>query len=188
VPHSKGRGFVEISSQGAAEASQRGLSPRIPRLLAFDGRVPHSVSKVRGTRDPRRGRLVLTGWFSQPRPSAVGGLADLEGSPNADALAVVESATNDAYSAFEALEVGRVVGFVALRLSVNSDGSVASVEALCDTLRSDNSEFTFPVLDEEGAGFDSADGAVRMILRDAFLEAVFPAAAATVITLPMSFE
>jgi len=34
----------------------------------FDPRIPHGVRTVTGTHDPREGRLVIHGWFVQPRP------------------------------------------------------------------------------------------------------------------------
>ena len=41
------------------------LVTRVPspfnRLTVFDPRFPHGVREVRGTRDPRKGRLVLHG-------------------------------------------------------------------------------------------------------------------------------
>ena len=42
------------------------FEPRFNQLLLFDPRVPHGVRLVRGTQDPREGRLVLTGWFLPP--------------------------------------------------------------------------------------------------------------------------
>ena len=46
----------------------RAIEPRFGRLVAFDPRVPHGVRTVSGTHDPREGRLVVHGWFVQPRP------------------------------------------------------------------------------------------------------------------------
>lgn len=44
---------------------------RIPslmnRLTVFDPRFPHGVTEVRGTRDPREARLVIHGWFMEPK-------------------------------------------------------------------------------------------------------------------------
>ena len=47
------------------------IAPAFNRLTIFDARLPHGVSPVRGTRAPRRARLVVTGWFSEPQPSIV---------------------------------------------------------------------------------------------------------------------
>src|SRR5262249_9599720 len=46
----------------------RAIEPRLDRLTVFDPRTPHGVRTVTGTRDPREGRLVIHGWFVQPRP------------------------------------------------------------------------------------------------------------------------
>lgn len=37
------------------------------QLTVFDPRRPHGVSRVNGTQDPREGRLVIHGWFSNPK-------------------------------------------------------------------------------------------------------------------------
>ncbi len=44
------------------------VEPRFNRLTVFDGRYPHGVRPVEGTRDPLRARLVLHGWFTEPSP------------------------------------------------------------------------------------------------------------------------
>ncbi|MCW5804837.1 MAG: 2OG-Fe(II) oxygenase, partial [Deltaproteobacteria bacterium] len=51
------------------------IEPRFDRLVAFDPRIPHGVRTVTGTHDPREGRLVIHGWFVQPRPFVRGPLA-----------------------------------------------------------------------------------------------------------------
>jgi hypothetical protein len=53
----------------------REVAPQFGRLAVFDPRVPHGVREVTGTRDPREGRLVIHGWFVQPRPFVRGPLA-----------------------------------------------------------------------------------------------------------------
>lgn len=37
------------------------VPPLMGRLTVFDPRFPHGVRQVRGSRDPRKGRLVLHG-------------------------------------------------------------------------------------------------------------------------------
>ena len=44
------------------------VEPRFNRLTVFDGRYPHGVRPVEGTRDPLKARLVLHGWFTDPTP------------------------------------------------------------------------------------------------------------------------
>ena len=52
----------------------RAVPSRFNRLVVFDPRVPHGVRRVEGTHDPREGRLVVHGWFVQPRPFVEGPL------------------------------------------------------------------------------------------------------------------
>lgn len=153
------------------------------RVICFDGRVPHAVSGVKGTRDPRRGRLVLTGWFSAPRPCAAGGLAT-DGAPSEAAAAVLDKALAVAYDAMDELELARVTGFLGVRISVTAAGAVAGVDALCDTLRVDTAEQR--PLD---AGEVPDDVSARELLAAALGEARFPPAAeATTFTLPLALD
>lgn len=48
-------------------------------------------------------------------------------------------------------QVSRVVGFIAVRLSIGMDGSVTAVESLCDTLVSDPADRQGPIgVDSDG--------------------------------------
>ena len=47
---------------------------RFNRLVVFDPRLPHGVRRVSGVQDPRRARLVIHGWFTQPQPYVDGPL------------------------------------------------------------------------------------------------------------------
>ena len=153
------------------------------RVVCFDGRVPHSVSRVKGTRDPRRGRLVLTGWFSAPRPSASGGLAE-DGAPSEEAAAVLDAALAVAYDAMDELELARVAGFLGVRVAVTAAGVVQSVDALCDTLRVDSGEQR-PLDDDEVPD----DVSTRELIAAALSEAEFPPASeASTFTLPLAFD
>ena len=153
------------------------------RVVCFDGRVPHSVSRVRGTRDPRRGRLVLTGWFSAPRPSAVGGLAE-DGAPSEEAAEILDTALAVAYDAMDELELARVAGFLGVRVAVTAAGAVQSVDALCDTLRVDSGEQR-PLDDDEVPD----DVSTRELIAAALSEAEFPPASeASTFTLPLAFD
>lgn len=57
---------------------QESVYERIPspfnRLTVFDPRVPHGVSRLTGADDLRSGRLVIHGWFVNPRPCIDGPL------------------------------------------------------------------------------------------------------------------
>ncbi|MDX2086925.1 MAG: 2OG-Fe(II) oxygenase [Kofleriaceae bacterium] len=64
------------SVQGVEEGELiRAIEPRFGRLTVFDPRFPHGVRQVTGTHDPREGRIVIHGWFVQPRPFVRGPLA-----------------------------------------------------------------------------------------------------------------
>lgn len=166
------------------------------RLLCFDGRLPHRVSRVQGTRDPRRGRLVLTGWFSEPRTRAEGGLSDGEVLvPHAQEA--LDEALQRAFDASDSCELGRVVGFLALKIHVDKDGSVRSVGALCDSLVADpaqlgNADLDAEVdLEKDVEGFANAppNVALKLLFKTALFEAEFPEAKEpTVITLPLSCD
>jgi hypothetical protein len=52
----------------------RAIAPEFNQLLVFDPRIPHGVKRVEGVRDPRKGRLVVHGWFVESRPFLEGAL------------------------------------------------------------------------------------------------------------------
>ena len=51
------------------------IESKMNQLIVFDPRFPHGVTEVKGTRDPLKSRLVIHGWFVNPRPYVVGGLS-----------------------------------------------------------------------------------------------------------------
>jgi len=55
-----------ITQKGHMQVSL--VQPQFNRLTVFDGRYPHGVRPVEGTRDPLKARLVLHGWFTEPTP------------------------------------------------------------------------------------------------------------------------
>jgi len=104
----------------------RSVAPRFNRLIVFDPRIPHGVREVTGTRDPRHGRLVIHGWFVQPRPFIRGPLA-----PRA-LTAAVDGLTADLGGWLGGLPIA---GLLSLGFSVGANGRVRSVRALSDTTR-----------------------------------------------------
>ena len=104
----------------------RAIEPRFNRLVVFDPRIPHGVREVRGPRDPRAGRVVVHGWFVQPRPFVQGPL-------RAVALA---ARVNDLLGELPAL-LGDLplAGLVSLAFGVARTGAVASARILADTTR-----------------------------------------------------
>lgn len=103
------------------------VEPRFNRLVVFDPRLPHGVRRVDGTRDPRQGRVVVHGWFVQPRPFIEGPLS----------VAALGRAI-DGLSAFlgEQLAEGpALAGLLSLGFPVSAAGQVGRVRVLTDTTR-----------------------------------------------------
>jgi hypothetical protein len=102
----------------------RAIEPRFDRLTVFDPRIPHGVRTVTGIRDPRQGRLVIHGWFVQPRPFVRGPLP----------VKTLEAQ-------IAALDVGAwlgelpIAGMLALAFDVDRRGSVHRTRVLSDTTR-----------------------------------------------------
>lgn len=119
-------------------ATQTTLFDQFPatfnQLLVFDGRVPHAVAPVSGTRDPQEGRVVLHGWFAAPTIQASGAVSGPE------AAAVVA----DAYPALAArLErFGQADGVLVARLHLGRDGRALRVEPLTDSLETTSADLS----------------------------------------------
>jgi hypothetical protein len=118
----------DFASERALEEGQllRAIAPRFARLVVFDPRIPHGVRAVAGTRDPRRGRLVIHGWFVQPRPFVRGPLA-------ARALAARIAELTDRLGGW--LGALPVAGLVSFAFEVDRRGAAARVRLLSDTTR-----------------------------------------------------
>lgn len=96
------------------------------RLLVFDPRLPHGVTPVRGVEDPRQARLVIHGWFVEPRPYVVGPLSTAKVQKSLErAMELLQEAL---------LSVGDLHGTVSLRLKVSPQGRVADFGFLTNTL------------------------------------------------------
>ncbi len=110
----------------------RTIEPRFNRLTVFDPRIPHGVREVSGTRDPREGRLVIHGWFVQPRPLVEGPL------PGAQLRRRVDEMTG----ALEPWLNGDlpVAGLLSVGFRVTVAGEVTEVAVLSDTTRVPRSE------------------------------------------------
>ncbi len=48
------------------------IPPKFNQLTIFDPRLPHGVEEVKGSRDPKKSRLVIHGWFTNPKPIVLG--------------------------------------------------------------------------------------------------------------------
>jgi hypothetical protein len=101
----------------------RAIEPRFGRLTAFDPRIPHGVREVTGTRDPREGRLVIHGWFVQPRPFVIGPLRARDLEARTEDLNVV------------LVDAPPLAGLLSLAFEVSRAGTVQRVRVLSDTTR-----------------------------------------------------
>lgn len=105
----------------------REIPPRFNRLLVFDPRLPHGVKRVSGVLDPRHSRLVVHGWFVEPRLFIYGALQPRQVDPRIREF--LHRLQREVPELFEAS------GALCVRLSVNSSGRVHSLRVMTDTLR-----------------------------------------------------
>lgn len=147
---------------------------RIPsksgRLLVFDPRIPHGVTRLSGTLNPLEGRLVIHGWFAQPSPFVDGPLSS--------------KAAESALTAFdEVLARAFATGFestgtTAFRIHIAANGSVRSVVKLASSLISGSRETEIT----ESRRLNAA-------VKNHFINWKFPKAKkGSTLTLPLSFE
>jgi hypothetical protein len=102
------------------------IAPEFARLTVFDPRIPHGVRTVTGTHDPREGRLVIHGWFVQPRPFVRGALS-------VRALASrIEDLTGQLGGWIDGLSI---TGLVSIAFGVDRAGRVRNPRVLSDTTR-----------------------------------------------------
>lgn len=106
------------------------VSADFNRLVVFDPRFPHGVTPVYGTRDPREARLVIHGWFMEPKTYLDGPL------PDEDA----ENKLNDAFDRVQEVlsDDHPVTGTVSVRLMVKKDGTTRDVRFGTNTLVDEN--------------------------------------------------
>jgi hypothetical protein len=120
--------------------SQRGLElgdivEEVPanfnRLTVFDPRIPHGVKTVKGPHDLLKGRLVIHGWFVQPRPFIEGPLAPKDLQVLIDDLSgELSEAINDGLD---------IQGMLSLRLSFAASGKITKVVVLTNSVKSPDS-------------------------------------------------
>lgn len=116
-----------VSMRGVEQGELiREIEPELSRLVVFDPRIPHGVREVTGTHDPREGRLVIHGWFVQPRPLVAGPL-------RAGALT---ARTSELIGGLGAV-IGAlpIAGMLSVRFTVDRRGAVRGLKTLSDTTR-----------------------------------------------------
>lgn len=158
-------GFESVRSIEEQEVLEE-VPAKFNRLVAFDPRIPHGVRRVDGTMDPRDGRLVIHGWFVQPRPFIEGPLKE---TALADAIARV----TDALAPM--LQDGLpIAGLLSLGFDVVA-GRAANVKVLADTLRTPT---------------ELANERARLIrtVKKSLADQRFPRVGRSRVTLPLVFE
>ncbi|MBN8539327.1 MAG: 2OG-Fe(II) oxygenase [Deltaproteobacteria bacterium] len=102
------------------------IVPKFGRLLIFDPRIPHGVSRVSGTVNPLEGRLVIHGWFTPPNPF-------IEGSLRPKQIEKVLASFDENFAAFNQ---PLTTGTVAYRISIAPKGNVTRVQKLASSMTS----------------------------------------------------
>lgn len=97
------------------------IEPKFNRLTLFNPALVHGVKQVRGTHDPREGRLVINGWFVNPRPFWTGPLT-----------------ANDVQNAFDEglrslIPQTLEPGFASFRMNISASGEVRAIKTLVET-------------------------------------------------------
>ncbi|GLC35784.1 hypothetical protein PLESTB_000493900 [Pleodorina starrii] len=166
------------------------LVTRVPapfnRLTVFDPRFPHGVRQVHGTRDPRKGRLVLHGWFTEPAPFFQGPLEP------ADAEEALNGGLAPLWDALEGIS-GLVTGTLIVRVRISGrDGSVSGLEWLADTLvEVPNHDRAAAEALLEGRVLPRLRALVHNEVRDCLTAITFPTVPSgedSVLTYPIIFE
>lgn len=117
--------FASVRAVEHGELIRR-IAPEFGRLTVFDPRIPHGVRPVTGTHDPREGRLVIHGWFVQPRPFIRGAL------PVRALAGRITELTGQIAGWLHGLPVA---GLVSLAFDVDRGGRVRAPRVLSDTTR-----------------------------------------------------
>lgn len=144
------------------------ISPDFNRLTVFDPRFPHGVTTVQGVRDPLQARLVIHGWFVEPRPYVVGGLSTELVQP---ILAELIHSLSDFVGTS-----GDFHGTMSIRLQVSPQGKVNQIKWLTNT-----------VLSLSGQNKDT-DQLIRWLTRGLKLLAFPKARKGSAITIPILFK
>ncbi len=101
------------------------------RLLVFDPRFPHAVAPVEGVRDPRDARLVIHGWFLQPRPFFEGPRSQTPFFREVEKWSGL---------AIPSLELPECNGVLVSRLRINASGHIQALEIVRQNLRTRTGE------------------------------------------------
>lgn len=96
------------------------LPSRFNELIVFDPRYPHAVTEVAGSKNPMEGRLVIHGWFTEPKTYIEGYLP----------AKTTEKILNQAYEKVVELILKNepTQGTMSLQIKVSKSGAVTQVD------------------------------------------------------------
>jgi hypothetical protein len=103
------------------------IPPKMNRLSVFDPQTPHGVTEVRGSMNPADGRLVIHGWFTEPKTYKVGPL------PKGAVAKKLNEATlmvQDLASQFPLFK-----GVLAIHLTIAKSGKVKLLSLASNTIK-----------------------------------------------------
>jgi hypothetical protein len=162
------RYFSEMQSGSSHEEKSliREIPPRFNQLTVFDPRFPHGVRMVHGAESILDARLVIHGWFTEPRPMLEGAL------PLKKVLRPMDRLASEIMDHVN--RAGGFSGLLSLRVHVNETGRIACMDVLNSNL-----------LNSEGRVIPKS--ALERILQGADVSFP-PSAGKTRITLPLLFQ
>ena len=104
------------------------IESKMNQLIVFDPRFPHGVTEVKGTRDPVKSRLVMHGWFVNPRPYVTGGLS----------TAAVQKVLNPQFELLNQVlsKIDLMHGTLSCRMNVSPSGLVTKFTLVSNTVLS----------------------------------------------------
>jgi hypothetical protein len=155
-----------LSKPSAGSSFYDLVEPRFNRLVLFDDRMPHAVTRVEGSMDPLQGRFVLHGHIGEGQPLSLGPLP-------------IETLVAGASKALEAVSRATFIdgyhGPVVFRLTIEADGSVGACDVVLDRVLSvDAQEQRWPgILGDLAAGlaalsFPATSGPTTLLLPVSF--------------------
>jgi hypothetical protein len=107
------------------------IEPEFNQLLVFDARYPHSVEEVKNVFLPEEGRLVIHGWFVEPRPYVVG---PLKPSIVGKKLQTFFKQLNEWMGKFESPDGGSLHGVLTLSVKIQKSGQIRSLKIKANSL------------------------------------------------------
>ncbi len=121
------RYFGEVSIDRSHETVDliEKVPPQFNQLTLFDPRYPHGVERVQGVESLLDSRLVIHGWFTEPRPMLEGSLSYKKVSKPLDQIAEI---------IMKDLADLPFQGLLSLRIKVLPSGKIAQFEVLAGHL------------------------------------------------------